>query len=125
MIGYSVIGSNNIEKATEFYAPLVALLGARQVHSFDRGVFYGVDSFELAVVQPFNGEAASPGNGNMVALQAPSRDSVVKAHALALELGGSDEGEPGVRGKDENGFYGAYFRDPEGNKLCVYRIGPA
>lgn len=125
MLGYAVVGSNDPETAGRFYDPLVELLGAKRMRSFERGIFYGVTSFELVVLKPFDGECAQPGNGTMVALQAPSRDVVDKAHALALDLGGSDEGAPGVRGREESGYYGAYFRDPEGNKLCVYRIGPA
>jgi len=124
MIGYAVVGSNDVEKAGRFFDPLVEMLGARRVHSFDRGIFYGVDGFELAVLTPFDGNAAAPGNGNMVALQAPSREVVDSAYTLTLELGGSEEGEPGIRGREASGFYGAYFRDPEGNKFCVFRISP-
>ncbi|MDR7103691.1 VOC family protein [Croceicoccus sp. BE223] len=125
MIGYAVIGSNDVEKAKRFYDPLVELLGGTQVHSFVRGVFYGDGRIELAVVTPFDEKPAQVGNGQMVALAASGRAAVDRAHALALELGGSDEGAPGVRSKDPDGFYGAYFRDPEGNKLCVYCWGPA
>ncbi|KCZ94245.1 VOC family protein [Hyphomonas johnsonii] len=125
MIGYAVIGSDDIDSAGKFYDPIAQLLGARRIHAFDRGIFYGVTEFELAVVTPFNGEAMRPGNGTMVALKAPSRKVVNEVHALALETGGIDEGAPGIRRREESGFYGAYFRDPEGNKLCVYRMGPA
>lgn len=125
MIGYAVIGTCDPAKATEFYDPLTALLGAKQIRMWDRGVFYGVTRFELAVLKPFDGNVPAPGNGNMVALEAPSRAAVDAAHALALKLGGTDEGQPGLRGREESHFYAAYFRDPEGNKLCAYRIGPA
>lgn len=125
MIGYAVVGSNDPEKAARFFDPLIEMLGAKRLHSFDRGIFYGVNDFELAIVTPFDGQAAAPGNGNMVALQAPSRGVVDAAYAAALDLGGTDEGGPGIRGREESGFYGAYFRDPEGNKFCVYRIGQA
>ena len=57
-------------------------------------------------------------------IKAASRDVIDAVHARALALGGSDEGPPGVRGDDPDGFYGAYFRDPDGNKICVYRYGP-
>ncbi|MCC0057568.1 MAG: VOC family protein [Rhodobiaceae bacterium] len=125
MIGYAVVGSNDVEKAARFYEPLVEMLGAKRVHSFDRRIFYGVTNYELAVVTPHDGNIAAAGNGNMIALRAPSRQVVDAVHALALELGGSDEGGPVIRGREESGFYGTYFREPEGNKFCIFRIGPA
>ena len=71
-------------------------------------------------------EAAEPGNGNMVAIVVKERAQVDALHAKALALGGTDEGAPGVRGKEgPQAFYGAYFRDLDGNKLCAFRIGPA
>ena len=74
----------------------------------------------LAVCIPNDGKAATPGNGTMLALTAPDRATVDKVHAKAMSLGSKDEGAPGERG---NGFYGAYFRDPDGNKLCVFYTG--
>lgn len=60
----------------------------------------------------------------MVALAAQSRSQVDELHALALSLGGVDEGPPGWRGDESDAFYGAYFRDLDGNKLCICRFGP-
>ena len=74
----------------------------------------------LALCKPYDEKPAVPGNGNMVALSAPSPDVVQKVHALALANGGSDEGAPGER---MPGFYGAYFRDLDGNKVCVFKMG--
>ena len=68
----------------------------------------------------FNGDKQHCGNGNMIALRCPNRDKVNELHAKALALGGADEGAPGDRG---GGFYGAYFRDLDGNKLCVFTMG--
>jgi predicted lactoylglutathione lyase len=80
----------------------------------------------LAVTNPYNKQAATAGNGNMAAIVLNERAEVDALHAKALELGGSDEGPPGLRGDDgPQAFYGAYFRDPDGNKLCAFRIGPA
>ena len=63
---------------------------------------------------------------SMVALAVDPRQTVDRLHARALDLGGSDEGAPGLRSPEgERAFYGAYFRDLDGNKLCVFRIGPA
>lgn len=123
MIGYFTFGTNNVAKACEFYDPLLALFGARRVLEIDRGVFYGVTSMSLGLLTPADGELASVGNGAMAALQASSRQQVDEVYAVALALEGIDEGLPGVRGPDPDGFYGAYFRDREGNKLCVYCFG--
>ena len=68
---------------------------------------------------PFNGEAPASGNGQMVALLAPSRDAVRRAYASALRHGGVCEGPPGLRPHYHPHYYGAYFRDPDGNKICV------
>jgi len=72
---------------------------------------------------PANGEAACLGNGSMLAFKAPSRAAVEAFHAAALTAGGKDEGAPGVRGETTPPFYGAYVRDPEGNKFCAYYKG--
>lgn len=71
----------------------------------------------FSVMKPFNGEVATFGNGSMVALAAKNPEQVNSFHSKALSLGASDEGGPGPRGK---GFYGAYFRDLDGNKLAVF-----
>ena len=125
MIGYCTFGTNDLAKALAFYDELLPMFGARRLLELERGVLYGVDSFALGILRPADGQPAQVGNGAMVALQAASRALVDAVHAKALALGGSNEGEPGVRGEDPDGFYGAYFRDLEGNKLCVYRFGPA
>lgn len=125
MLGYSTVGTNDLTAATAFYDELLALLGAgRVLEQPGRGVYYGAGKLEFGVLKPFNGDQATVGNGAMVALQAPSRAKVRQAFALALQRGGADEGAPGIRGEDADGFYGAYFRDPEGNKLCIFRFGP-
>ncbi|MFZ4382678.1 MAG: VOC family protein [Sandarakinorhabdus sp.] len=74
----------------------------------------------------YDGQAATAGNGTMIAIVLDSRAKVDTMHAAALAAGGLDEGAPGVRGEEGPlAFYGAYFRDPDGNKLCAYRVGPA
>ena len=129
MIGYATVGTNDIDRARAFYDDLLGGIGARRVMEFPQNGFtmYGTGARApgLAVTRPYNGEAAQPGNGAMVALAMDSRDKVDRLHARALELGGSDEGPPGVRGEDgDRAFYGAYFRDLDGNKLCAFCIGP-
>ena len=120
MIGYVMFGTSDAARARTLYDPLMAKLGARVVAAYtsDTRVWYGSGSGPLLVItQPYDGGPASAGNGSMVALSVASRAEVDDIHALALQLGGSDEGAPGLR---TGTFYGAYFRDFDGNKLCVY-----
>jgi catechol 2,3-dioxygenase-like lactoylglutathione lyase family enzyme len=132
MIGYVTLGTNDLDRSRAFYDALLGELGAKRIMEFgeDAGGFtmWGVswDKPGIAVTRPYNGEAASGGNGNMAALVVDARSKVDGLYAKALSLGASDEGAPGVRGDDgPQAFYGAYFRDPDGNKLCVFRVGPA
>lgn len=127
MIGYVTVGTNDTEKALPFYDAVLAELGLKPAFETQRGGrMYGKNpgSFVFGVSTPYDGEAASVGNGMMVALLADNHEQIDAIHAKALELGGADEGAPGWRGP-EGGFYGAYFRDLDGNKLCAYKIGPA
>ena len=79
------------------------------------------DGAGLGVTQPFDGKPITVGNGVMVALGAKDKAAVDRIYKLALSLGGTCEGPPGPRGS--SGFYAAYFRDPEGNKLNAYVMG--
>jgi len=129
MIGYATIGTNDIDRARGFYDELLGSIDLKQLMVMDSGfTMYGASFGQpaLAVTPPYNGEAASPGNGNMIAIPLKERAQVDALHARALSLGGSDEGAPGVRGEEgPQAFYGAYFRDLDGNKLCAFRVGPA
>jgi predicted lactoylglutathione lyase len=80
----------------------------------------------LGVGPAYDGQPATAGNGTMIALVLDTRAKVDAMHAAALAAGAADEGAPGVRGEEgPQAFYGAYFRDPDGNKLCAFRVGPA
>ena len=129
MIGYVTLGSNDLEKSRAFYDALMPVVGAGRIMEFgDNFTMYGsgLGKPGLAVCKPYDGKPATAGNGNMASLVVDSRAKVDALHAKALELGGSCEGPPGVRGDEGPGaFYGAYFRDPDGNKLAAFRIGPA
>lgn len=128
MIGYALVGSNDLTAAKAFYDDLLGSIGAKSVMEHrSGGRIYAVTPGNpmFGVVAPADGGAATVGNGTMISFSADSRQQVDDFHAKALELGATDEGPPGVRGNDPDGFYGAYFRDPDGNKLCVYRYGPA
>jgi len=133
MIGYVTLGSDNMPRARTFYDELLgSTIGAKRIMEFgdDMGGFTmwgtGFDKPGLAVTNPYNKEPAVAGNGNMAALATNSRSKVDEIHAKALELGGTCEGPPGLRGEEgDQAFYGAYFRDPDGNKLAAFCIGPA
>jgi catechol 2,3-dioxygenase-like lactoylglutathione lyase family enzyme len=131
MIGYACIGTNDLGKARGYYDALFGSIGGSRLMEFpdEQGGFtlYGVSWAKpgVAVTTPYNKEPATAGNGNMIAIVMDSRDKVDAFHAKALELGGTDEGAPGLRTPaGDQAFYGAYFRDPEGNKFCAFRIGP-
>jgi catechol 2,3-dioxygenase-like lactoylglutathione lyase family enzyme len=129
MIGYVTVGSNDLEKARHFYDLLMPSIGASRIMEFgDNFTMYGTSMGRpgLAVCKPYDGSLAVAGNGNMAAIACDSRAKVDAIHAKAMELGGSDEGAPGVRGEEgSSAFYGAYFRDLDGNKLAAFCIGPA
>ena len=118
MIGYINLGTNQFDRAADFYDQLLSLIGAQRVAGGDRFVAWAMASGEpmLSIIKPYDGEPATVGNGVMVALKVASRQSVDALHARALALGGSDEGAPGMRGP----FYAAYFRDLDGNKLNAF-----
>lgn len=132
MIGYVTLGSDNLPRARAFYDELFATIGAGRIMEFgdDLGGFTmwgtGFDKPGVAVTNPYNKQPATPGNGNMTAIAMDQRSKVDAFYNKALELGGTCEGPPGVRGEEGlQAFYGAYFRDLDGNKLCAFRIGPA
>lgn len=128
MIGYATLGTNDIDSALAFYDALFATVGGKRLMQMPDArqlTFYGAgpDKPMLVIGKPHDGAAATAGNGTMVALAADSREQVDQVYAKAIELGGADEGAAGTRGPEEMGFYGAYFRDPDGNKLCVFKMG--
>jgi catechol 2,3-dioxygenase-like lactoylglutathione lyase family enzyme len=129
MLGYATIGTNDLPRALAFYDALLGEVGAKRLMETPHGfTMYGATFRKpaLAITPPYNGQRATPGNGNMLALSLDDRTAVDTLYKKALELGGSDEGPPGVRGEEgPRAFYAAYFRDPEGNKICAYRVGPA
>ncbi len=132
MIGYSTLGTNDIARARTFYDALFEIVGAKRIMEFgdDLGGFtmWGTswDKPGVAVTLPHDKQPATVGNGNMIALTVDQRAHVDALYAKALELGGTCEGPPGLRGDEgPQAFYGAYFRDLDGNKLAAFRIGAA
>ncbi len=121
MLGYTTIGTNDMDRAVTFYDSLLAEVGAKRLMDMERIKFYGTspDAAMLAICIPHNEEPQNCGNGNMVAIPGGSREGVDKLYAKAMELGATDEGEPGERMPV---FYGAYVRDLDGNKLCFFEM---
>ena len=122
MIGYTTLGTNDMDRAGAFYDALFAELGAKRLmdmapHLIGWGVSMGQPM--VAVIKPYDGNQATVGNGVMVALVVEEPAQVDRLHAKALELGAKDEGAPGPRGQ---GFYGGYFRDMDGHKLNFFCI---
>ena len=123
MIGYVTFGTNDIQRAAKFYDAIAAEMGTGRMMDFETFIAWGAweGPAGIAATKPFDGKPASVGNGTMVALQAKDRAQVDKLYEIALANGGSDEGAPGPRGED--GFYAAYVRDPDGNKLNAFTMG--
>ncbi|WP_349741113.1 VOC family protein [Roseateles cavernae] len=126
MFSHVFVGVSDFERALAFYTPLMACLGLPpRFCDHDRpwagwqtpGSANGRPLFLIG--RPHDGQAHLPGNGQMPAFLAADRASVDAAHALALRLGGRCEGPPGLRPDYHPHYYGAYFRDTEGNKLGV------
>lgn len=124
MIGYVTLGTNDLERAARFYDPIAAALGSSRMMEWPGAIAWGTPGggAGIGLTQPFNKEPATVGNGVMVALECASPAQVREIHALALANGGTDEGAPGPR---SDSFYAGYFRDPDGNKLNAFVMGPA
>jgi catechol 2,3-dioxygenase-like lactoylglutathione lyase family enzyme len=119
MIGYVTLGANDLERAAKFYDALAAELGTSRMMEWPGAIAWGTPGggAGVALTKPFNGDAATVGNGVMVALEAKDEAQIQRLHAIALAHGGTCEGPPGPRGDT---FYAAYFRDPDGNKLNAF-----
>ncbi len=124
MIGYITIGTNDLARSGEFYDELLAEMGAKRVMTDSRMLGWGTtpDKTMFSVIEPFDGEDASVGNGVMVALNVETPENVERLYNKAMSMGCEDEGHPHDRGSSM-GFYGGYFRDLDGNKLVFYCLG--
>ena len=124
MIGYVTLGTNNLKRAAEFYDAIAAEMGTKRMMEHETFIAWGDagGAAGIGLTKPFDGNAATVGNGVMVALAAKDQAQVDRIYKLALSMGAKDEGAPGDRG---GGFYAAYFRDPDGNKLNAFVMGAA
>lgn len=122
MIKYATVGSNDLDSARAFYDALLPTIGMEPFYVTKKGgCFYGHHHTGMfAVLAPYDGGPATIGNGTMIGIYLPKAKDVQIFHEKALELGATNEGDPGPRGGGEHAAYFAYFRDLDGNKLCAY-----
>lgn len=124
MFSHIFVGVNNFDRALTFYTPLMACLGVEsrfvdREHPWAGWQTPGSVRPLFVIGKPYDGNPHDRGNGQMVAFLANSRAVVDRAYEIALANGGTSEGVPGLRPEYHANYYGAYFRDPDGNKLCV------
>jgi catechol 2,3-dioxygenase-like lactoylglutathione lyase family enzyme len=120
-VGYVSLGTNDFDRALGFYDALLGEVGGKRLMATPKGQMYRLGAGPMVMItRPYDDQAATPGNGTMLAIQCDSKDQVAQMHAKALALGGSCEGQPGPRGS-----FGdfAYFRDLDGNKLAAFVLG--
>jgi catechol 2,3-dioxygenase-like lactoylglutathione lyase family enzyme len=116
VISYLMVGTNDLPRAVKYFDALMEEMGAAKVYesAASAGWGWGIGTPMFIVGLPFDKKSASVGNGSMVSFSAESKEQVDAWHAKALQLGGTSEGEPGMRAET---LYAAYFRDPDGNKF--------
>ena len=124
MFSHASLGIADFARAVAFYDAVLAPLGLRRVNTLPDHPAAGWGTVRGArpqfwITRPYDEGLPSPGNGAMVAFDAPDHAAVIAVHAAALAAGGTDEGAPGLRAHYHPDYFGAYFRDPDGNKLCV------
>lgn len=128
MFSHVTLGVTDFDRALTFYSPILESLG--HMLKFNEppnmaGWMPDGSSHTLFVIcRPYDEKPASPGNGSMVAFAAARRAQVEQCHAAALEYGGTCEGPPGLRPHYHPDYFGTYFRDPDGNKICVVCHAP-
>ena len=118
MFSHVTLGTNDFEKAEKFYDAVMGALGHPVMFKASGVLSYGTPTGEkLFILKPFDQKEAKAGNGVHAAFKVESRATVDAFHAAALANGGSDEGAPGLRPHYHPNYYGAYVRDPDGNKI--------
>lgn len=128
MIGYVTLGTNDLPRARAYFDALLGTLGAKRVVQFpdEEGGFtmYGTgkDRPAIVITRAYDKQPADCGNGNMIAIPFDTQGKVDAFYAKAIELGGTDEGVPGLRGDPKFGYYFAYFRDPDGHKFAAFNV---
>ncbi|MGI9351873.1 MAG: VOC family protein [Rhizobiaceae bacterium] len=120
MLSGVCVGTNDLDRAGNFYDKVLATIGMKRLVAVAKEIGYGPDEGPVTfwVLTPYNGQPATFGNGTQVMFSTITQDAVDAFHAAALNMGGQDEGAPGPRDYAP-GYFGAYVRDPDGNKLHV------
>ena len=126
MLNYATVGSNDLERAKAFYDALLAPLGMEKFFDHPSGgrIWGKFGRGAFGVLGPYDGGAATVGNGVTIGFELDSPEALQAFHARALELGATNEGDSGPRGGDRSPLHFAYFRDPDGNKVCGYHVVP-
>lgn len=121
MFSHITIGSNDLAKAKGFYESLLTPLGLVRHVEYPNAAGYGPAGGrpQLWVLTPVDKKTATVGNGITIGLEAANRTAVDAAYKAGMTAGGKDEGAPGIRAHYHPNYYGAYLRDPDGNKVCV------
>lgn len=124
MLHHVSVGASDIRRATKFYDAALAPLGMERVMEFgNTAVAYGSKGrAEFWVQLPHDGEPVSAGNGVHICFTAPSTEAVQAFHEAGLGAGGADDGAPGPRPQYSPDYYGAFLRDPDGNKIEAVRF---
>ncbi|MXO70201.1 VOC family protein [Alteraurantiacibacter buctensis] len=119
MFNHMFVGTNDIDASRKFYDATMGALGYAG-HPLPHGTVYPSENGSFIVAKPANGEAATCMNGITIGFKAASYDQVDAWHAAGLANGGEDLGAPGFRAQSPGNMYGAYLRDPDGHKICVF-----
>ncbi len=117
IISHISVGTNNFERAVEFYDKVLSTLGCKQIMKHPGAVAYGKEYPEFWVQTPYNGEPATVGNGSHIGFIATTKEAVHAFHDAALSEGGTDDGAPGPRPDYGDAYYGCFVRDLDGNKI--------
>lgn len=117
MIHHVSVGTNDLQRSKRFYDALLPVVGLQFMAKAEDGVGYGSGQFHFSMQVPLDGQPATVGNGSHVAFAVEQRAVVDRFHQVALAHGGTSEGAPGLRTQYDPHYYGAFVRDPDGNKL--------